>query len=287
MLGKLVKWEFNATWRVMLPVLAAVLLLAAVAGLGVRFIESGPALTVLGAMSVVLYFLSIMAAGVVTLALLVYRFYRSLLSSDESRRFPQSAGIHTQLWCKLIVSAVWIIAAFLVTLLSIVIVASPQNLTRAVLSDLGLLFDHISASYGIGLWQLAGFTLELLLSGLLGALAACLSFYAAMSLGFGFRRRRVLYSVFIFLGIVIVAQTLAAGLTVGVGLGLEALPEGVVSGLFSGALELDELQALRLALRFGRLALLAWCGLQLLYCVALYLMAAAGLRRCARQQKEA
>ena len=63
MLGKLVKWEFNATWRVMLPVLAAVLLLAAVAGL----------IMFLGAMLMLQPFMAVE---------LVMRLFGALLAAD-------------------------------------------------------------------------------------------------------------------------------------------------------------------------------------------------------------
>ena len=48
MLGKLLKYEFRATGRVMLPFLGGLLVLALAANLGIRLINGNAALTALG-----------------------------------------------------------------------------------------------------------------------------------------------------------------------------------------------------------------------------------------------
>ena len=102
MLGKLLKYEFKATARVMLPFMAGLLAIAVAANLGIRMIDGNRFLTVVGAFIVVAYFLAVCAMGAVTLVLLVYRFYRNLLSDEGYITFSLPASIHAQLWSKLI-----------------------------------------------------------------------------------------------------------------------------------------------------------------------------------------
>ena len=271
MLGKLLKYEFRATARILLPFLAGLLLISCAANLGVRLIDRGAGLTAVGAMLVVLYFLAIMAMGTVTLVLLVYRFYRNLLSDEGYLTFSLPAGIHAQLWCKLIASAVWIIAAFLVIVLSIVIVTSPVDLTGAVLSDMALMFERFSAAYGIGALELIYFALELLLLMLLAAMGGCLTFYASMSLGFGFSEHKLLYSVLIFFGIGIATQFIFAGVTLALGIGLANMPGFIPD--FGAVLHV------RSVLQLGHVFMLGWCAYNTVYCAALYAVTAAALKR--------
>ena len=213
----------------------------------------------------VIYFLALCAMGVVTLVLLVYRFYRSLLSDEGYLTFSLPAGIHTQLWSKLICSAVWIIVAFIALMLSIVLVTSPVELTRYVLSDMSGMFERFAEAYGIGAFELVSFVLEVLLLMLLASLAACLTFYASMSLGFGFSDHKVLYSVLVFIGIGIVTQIASVSLIAAVGVGLSSMPLDFVY-------RMDYLD-------YGHVFLLSMCALELIYCAALYAITAFSLKR--------
>ena len=265
MLGKLLKYEFRATGRVMLPFLGGLLMLALAANLGIRLINGNAALTALGAIIVVIYFLALCAMGVVTLVLLVYRFYRSLLSDEGYLTFSLPAGIHTQLWSKLICSAVWIIVAFIALMLSIVLVTSPVELTRYVLSDMSGMFERFAEAYGIGAFELVSFVLEVLLLMLLASLAACLTFYASMSLGFGFSNHKLLYSVLILIGIGVVTQILSvsvlSGAAIHIGMGhhgmyMQLSPEGLAHGILLGI-----------------------CAAELIYGAVMYFVTALSLKR--------
>lgn len=265
MLGKLLKYEFKATARVMLPFMAGLLAIAVAANLGIRMINGNRFLTVVGAFIVVAYFLAVCAMGAVTLVLLVYRFYRNLLSDEGYITFSLPASIHAQLWSKLITSAVWIIAAFIALVLSIFLVASPVDLAQAVLSDMGGMFERFAQAYGIGAFELISFVLEILLLALLASLASCLTFYTSMSLGFGFSDHKVLYSVLIFVGIGIVTQIASIALIATIGVGLNAMPLDILH-------RIDYLD-------YGHVFLLSMCALELVYCAVLYAVTALSLKR--------
>ena len=196
MLGKLLKYEFRATARVMLPVLAGLLLTALAARFAItRLYDWYRPVMIIGTFVVVAYF------------------------------------VHAQLWCKLITSAVWIAAAFAAVLLSVALVASPASLTGSVLSGLAGVAERLKLGWSIGAADLLAFALELLLLSLLAAMGGCLVFYASLSLGCGFADRKALWSVLIYLGISL-GSNLLLGLAAGaLGLGFSGGHMTISAGL--------------------------------------------------------
>ena len=106
MLRKLLKYEFAATGRYLLPLLCLLLVMAAAAGLSIRILsagQAGRAAAALAAIFVVLFFLSVMALAAVTVVLIVYRFYRNLLCSEGYLMHTLPVSVH-QLICSIPVS---------------------------------------------------------------------------------------------------------------------------------------------------------------------------------------
>ena len=68
MLGKLLKYEFRATVRIMLPVICALLALSVVARIAAVNFAGSRMMTIIGAFFVVAYFLAILAAAALTTA---------------------------------------------------------------------------------------------------------------------------------------------------------------------------------------------------------------------------
>lgn len=265
MLGKLLKHEFKATGRMMLPFLGALLALSVVAwlSLNVFFFDGGGLLSVIGGIVITLYFVMLAAIGIVTLVLLVYRFYRSFLSDEGYLTFTLPAGIHAQLGAKLICAAVWIILTGVLVILSLLLTTSTFG--EVLRLPWGELFARIYAESGIGAGSIIAFMFEILLAVVLGALASCLIFYASMSLGFGFSNHKVLYSVLILIGIGIVTQILSvsvlSGAAIHVGMGhhgvyMQFSPENLAHGI-----------------------LLSICAAELIYCVVMYFVTALSLKR--------
>ena len=85
MLGKLLKHEFRATGRIMLPLMGALLPLALMANLSIRGLAGNladiPALRILFILILVFFGMGIVAIGVMALVVMVSRFYRNLLKS--------------------------------------------------------------------------------------------------------------------------------------------------------------------------------------------------------------
>lgn len=208
MLGKLLKHEFRATGRTMLPVLGVLTALVLLANLSVRFgdgIASRYKLAaVLFVLIVIAAVIAVIAAEVMSIVVMVQRFYKNLLGDEGYLMHTLPANVHELVWSKLIVSLAWILATnvliFLLGALSLmnlgqlsvgeVINGFPSWAeVKAVLTREGLSMGD--------LWLLG---LEMLLLLLAGELTVCLHFYGAMSLGHMFSKDKVLLSIVFFVG---------------------------------------------------------------------------------------
>lgn len=265
MLGKLLKYEFKATGRMMLPFFGALAVLTLAAWTVMTFINTGysAVLSAVNGIVLTLYFLSLVATGTVTLILIVYHFYRSFLSDEGYCTFSLPAGINSQLGAKLLCAAAWIAATAVLVVLSLLITTS--SLGDFLRLPWGEMFERIYAETGIGAGSMLGYIFEIVLMLMLGALAVCLVFYASMSLGYGFSNHKVLYSVLIFIGIGIVTQILGvsviAGAAVHVGIGYHGVywsvsPERLAHGVMLGV-----------------------CAAELVYCGVFYAVTALALKR--------
>ncbi len=222
MLGKLLKHEFVATGRVMLPVLAAVTGITLLANLMLRFgdvlAEKLRLLMVLFVLVVFAAVVALIAAEIMTIVLMVLRFHHHLLGSEGYLTHALPVSVHGLVWSKLIVSAVWIIItnllAFLLVCLSVVFVGRMNlgELLRGFPSwnEILLFLEEL----GISRSRVTLFLVEFILGILLSMLSTCLHFYAAMSLGHMFSKDKVLLSIVFFVGISIAFGILNSVVTV-------------------------------------------------------------------------
>lgn len=211
MLSKLLKHEFRATARVMLPVYLVILVLA----LGTRLtnvwsnavtyegLMGWDPVAVLMILLSVGFFVALIAVFVVTLVLMISRFKSNLLSDEGYVMFTLPVSAHQLVWSKLIVSAVWFLGAVAVDGLALLVVAANRDLFSGLFQSFQSMFSQITAYYAAnGLLALA----ELLVLVLLLCFVQCLRFYAPMAIGHSFARHKTLLSVAFFFVILVAAQ---------------------------------------------------------------------------------
>lgn len=136
MLGKLLKYEFKATGRLMLPIYGAMLVMGLLNGMFVRgsIINEYSAISTTGLM---IYGMIIFAAFIVTFYIMVQRFYKNLLGDEGYLMFTLPVRTEFHIISKLLTSAFWMCATIAVTLLSLFFLAVTN------LSDFGALFRDI------------------------------------------------------------------------------------------------------------------------------------------------
>ena len=258
MLKKLLKYEFAATARYILPLIVLLFVMSAAAGLCIRGLgaeRTGRVAVAVSAIFVVLFFLAVIALAVVTLVVIVYRFYRSMLSQEGYLTHSLPVSIHGLLCSKLIAAAAWFLLTGARIYGCLFAVALRAEVWAQVLSELRALALRLSAAYGIGAAELAAVLLEFLLLLLLGTLSSCLLFFASLAAGHTLSRHKLLASLGIFLALGLASQLLTMLLTLASGYRLSACVSIPTLG--------------RLA-QFGHSLLIGGIVLNAAYCILLY-----------------
>lgn len=110
MLGKLMKHEFRATARRMLPLFLVVVLLSCFLRISTAVIDHSTRslptiLHMLNALLWVLFVLLLIGCVVFAVVVMVNRFYKNLLTDEGYLMFTLPVSIHKLLWSKLLVSS--------------------------------------------------------------------------------------------------------------------------------------------------------------------------------------
>ena len=211
MLRKLMKHEFRATGRVLLPLFGILLLAALAARFSVGFLLETDSwfLNLVGSLLTLAFFLAILAVCLMALITMVNRFRTNLLGDEGYIMFTLPASVHQQIWSKLIVSTVWFAATVLVIILACCITAfdirfmgelwrEMKNIVHAVIQ-----YNHMDV-----VANGAAFALEALILCILGSVSFCLRAYSAMAIGFSRPNHKGLFSVAAYIGIGVVLQIL-------------------------------------------------------------------------------
>lgn len=217
MLSKLLKHEFRATGRTMLPIYGAVVVLALLANLSIRLLDTtnNTVLSILFFLVIAAFVIGIIAAAVMTTVVMISRFYRNLLKEQGYLMHTLPVSVHGQIWSKLIVSFVWFLVTFLVIWLVILLTALVQSGTN--LGEIFIQFPTWAeirdglAELGIRSGDIWLLIVEILAAAILGCLVLCLHFYAAMALGHMFAKDKVLLSIVFFVAISFVFNLFSSG----------------------------------------------------------------------------
>ena len=217
MLSKLLKHEFRATGRTMLPVYAAVVVLAVLGNLSIRVIDRSvhTLVTIFCGLIIAAFIIGIIAAGIMTLVMMIKRFYTNYLKDEGYLMHTLPVSVHELVWSKMIVSVVWFAATAVVICLVILLTALIQTGTSLAQFFAGFpSWAEIKAALaeaGIRSGDLWLFGLEMLLAIIVAGLYTCLHFYAAMSLGHMFAKDKILLSIVFFVGISFVLSLATTG----------------------------------------------------------------------------
>ncbi len=209
MLSKLIKHEFRATSRIMWPVFLGMLALTALMRISLPLLNGGVTpwfLQLLCVLLIIGFTVGLGALGLAPLVLSAVRWRDHVLKDEGYLTLTLPVSLHQLLISKLIVSAVWYAAAFLVGVLSLLIAASDWSSLLYVPDFFG---DFFTAFFQMDA-SLRGHALLILLE-LLGNFvmtisAASLVVYAAFSIGYSFNKHKTLWTTILVLVFFEVAQ---------------------------------------------------------------------------------
>jgi hypothetical protein len=201
MLGKLIKYEFQATGRICLPLFGALIVVAAISRLFSSLHFETP--TAIGiAISVIM----IIASFVVVLILTLNRFYKNLLTNEGYLMLTLPVTTDSLIWSKLIVAFVWNILSLAAAFLAIVI----MTITDLNFADISAALTLALHTAGITQAQFSLFIVEFIVLFIVALPSGIMVLYACMASSQLVNKHRVLFSFGAYIVLSIVGQTLSS-----------------------------------------------------------------------------
>ena len=246
MLTKLIKHEFRATARVMWPVFLGMLVLTGLMRLSQFILNDGNAhwlVQLVGVLMVIGFVLGLFALALAPLVLTAVRWRDHVLRDEGYLTLTLPVSVHQLLVSKLIVSAVWYAAAFVIGLLALLIGASGWSSLQYFPAFFGDVFTAFSGMDSALRGHALLIALKLFGNFVLTVSAAALVVYAAYSIGYSFNRRKDFWTAILVLVFFQLAQFAAIAM---VGLFINAYP-----GMWSTMDEMNASKAFELLLVWG------------------------------------
>ncbi len=203
MLKKLLKHEFAATGRFLIPMYLILLVIALFDRLVINLDIFHGVLAVVPGFLTMAYIVSIIAIVVVTIVLLVMRFYKNLLGEEGYLMFTLPVRSDQLITTKLIVSMVWTFFSILAVVASLLIAFATPDVMQDIAEGFREVYDVMYASFGGNMVLLV---IEFILMALIGGAMNILLIYVSIAVGQLFNGHRVLGSFLSYVGIYTVTQ---------------------------------------------------------------------------------
>lgn len=188
MLRKLMKYEFKATGRIMLPLYGALLGFSIInkifigtnmAEVNMDFLGGIPAIiTMIG------YFVTMVAVFVGTLFITVQRFYKNLFGDEGYLMNTIPVKSSQNIVNKLVVSMVWTIISGFIAATSIFVMAYEPGVLKEVIRE----FENIYSEIGLNVFGI----IEFIILGIVSLAHQIMMLYASLSIGQLFKSKKLL-----------------------------------------------------------------------------------------------
>ena len=192
MLRKLLKHEFRATARIMVPLYLIVLAMGFGGGLSIQ----GLALD--GRWIKLACVLGCAALCIITAVFLIWRFSHNLLGDEGYLMLTLPVSVHKHIGAKMLAAAVWFLVSLAVAVLTLVLLVRTSEPGFGSAAD-GVFLVRIG---GRPVVRFTGEMVQLLAEGLLLCLISCctlcLQFYASLAVGHSLTRHKWLGSAAVF-----------------------------------------------------------------------------------------
>ena len=208
MFSKLLKHEFRATARMLLPVYALPVITALLFNLFIRLArayDSVAVRTMSGLMSS-LYMITIFGSGLVTIVIMMYRFYKNYMTDEGYLMFTLPVTTDQLICSKLLVAFVWTLLSHAVVLLSLFIPTIGQGFWKEAIDDLKKFVEFFLDDFTYA--ELVGYGVRVAVLFVLMNVASYLMIYMAISIGHSFANHKVLLSVVFYIAVMVILQVI-------------------------------------------------------------------------------
>ncbi|MDP4118970.1 MAG: hypothetical protein Q8873_07260 [Bacillota bacterium] len=205
---KLLKYEFRAMGRTLLPIYAAVIILGFVAALFTRInpfndFSNFNVVKVLFIVALILYGGFVISAMVLSITMSVTRFRKGLLEAEGYLMNTLPVSQSQNILSKLITACVYQILGTLAAFISGLFVVFIGAGSHIKFSDL---IHQISLALKMYGGNIALYGVEMIILGIISLVCLNLMFYASMSIGHSFNSKKIFKSVCAFIGLYILTQ---------------------------------------------------------------------------------
>lgn len=215
MLSKLLKYELRASGRILLPVYALLLTSAGCCSLFYKLAAGHPyragAASILMGLLNVAFGIFVVATGVVTALLMIYRFYKNYMTDEGYLMFTLPVNRHQLIWAKLLSALIYTAASAVAVTLSILLVLLPIADWSGFWGNLRELLSSITKSLHFGVSDPL-LLLWIAVLAVLTVFSGLLMVYAAIALGHSFSNHKILLSVVFFIAFSLVMQAVGLSL---------------------------------------------------------------------------
>lgn len=204
MLGKLLKYEFKATGRTLLPIYAVLIAMSllvkssASANTIISDTLSDSLLGILQAVIMVAYGCIIGMVCIVTVLLLIQRFYKNLLRDEGYLMHTLPVKPWQNIMAKLVPAVLWSLLSLFMAVLSVMIIGMDMHGWAEFFREAGAALDMFFQLFGI---HVPLFIFELLVLVLSSMANEILNVYVALATGHTANSHRILWSVAAYIGI--------------------------------------------------------------------------------------
>lgn len=203
MLAKLLKYEFKATGRTLLPVYAVLIVISLLTRFSVNHngfysLSDSLLLGIIQTVIVLAYGCIIGMVCVVTVLLLIQRFYKNLLRDEGYLMHTLPVKPWQNIMAKLLPAVLWSLLSLFMAVLSTFIISMDMHGWAMFFREFGDLMYQIFTEFGV---HGPLFILEALLLVFAAMAHEILQVYAALAMGHTANSRRILWSVAAYIGI--------------------------------------------------------------------------------------
>lgn len=203
MLGKLMKYEWKATWKLLVPMNLFIVLMSFLSYIMVQlsFFDSDSELVIMtGMMVIVAYILSLVVVSVGTMIYLIYRFYTSVYGDEGYLLHTLPVDKHHIIIAKSLVSAMWVVINTVMIYASVMLLFSTQRAFMETMINVFEFYAEFANEYGID--TINGFeAIMTLIATVFALIARILKITACVSLGQLTSNHKVIASFGFYYGI--------------------------------------------------------------------------------------
>lgn len=230
MLGKLLKYEWKSTGRILPLIYLAVLVLSVFVGISFRNNMVWDRIPWGNLIFFSIYMILIVAMAVVTIVVIIERFYKSMISQEGYLMHTLPVKPWQHIISKLCMAIIWVAIAIVVVVLSILIIGGASGVLTEVLAelDISLMLNEMEYLFGDNVLDI------LIICGIVQGIRLILQVYAAMAIGGSATKNKIAYSFLAFVVIAVIVSVIASIISMGAMMGMFASANGIME-LFMGA----------------------------------------------------